>query len=171
MSFLRRLSIAGCCLAAVTASPSLAQQAGFQDLDALDAVIATALGAQVGEEGGAAHRLDRRLRLTNCAQSVTVSEPRAGAVTVACGGNGWQLRVAVRQANRRSSSATSTETGDPVIRRGDEVQLVVVGSGFQVSTRAVADQSARAGDRVRIRIPSRPGPVYGIVMADGRVRL
>lgn len=170
MSVLRRLLMAGCCLTPVIAIPAAAQSQ-FQDLGMLDAVIATSLGADVGQPGGAVHPLDRRLRLTQCNQDVVVSEPQNGAVIVACGSSGWRLRVALVQS--ANTSVTGGEAGSdvPLIRRGDEVQLVVVGTGFTVSTRAISDQTGRAGDRVRVRLPDRSAPLYGTVMPDGRVRL
>lgn len=158
-------------VAAICFSSAAFAQRQFQDLDELDGLIATSLGAQAGEVGGAIQPLDRRLRLIACTQPINVSAPQNGSVIVGCGATGWRLRVATRAPVVTQSNAEPLASGELLVRRGDEIQLVVVGTGFVVSMRAVCDQNGRIGDRVRVRIPDRTAPVYGIVLADGRVRL
>ena len=170
MSFLRRTGALVSVTAMCFSSAAVAQRQ-FQDLDELDGLIATSLGARAGEVGGATQPLDRRLRLIACTQTINVSTPQNGSVIVACGETGWRLRVATRAPEVAQSNTESAVSDEPIVRRGDEIQLVVMGTGFVVSTRAVCDQNGRVGDRVRVRIPDRNAPVYGTVLPDGRIRL
>jgi flagella basal body P-ring formation protein FlgA len=157
-------------LAAAAAAPAHAQ--GFENLDALDSRIAGALGAAIGEPGGAANALDRRLRLAACPAPATISEPLQGAVTVRCEAIGWRIRVAVVGGG---SAFLVTQAGParaaPVVRRGDQVQVVALAAGFTVSTLGVAEQDGAPGERIRVRTERRSAPFYGQVLADGRVAL
>ncbi len=164
-------------LIAVTSAAG-AQQTGFQDLDALDALVATALGAGIGEPGGAARPIDRRLRLSPCPVTPSVDAPARGVSAVRCGADGWRIVVALMRGGpaagegvAATDDAPVTSAGPPIIRRGDQVQLVVLGQGFVVATSAIATEDAAIGQRTRVTVEGRRAPVFGTVMADGRVRL
>ena len=163
-------------LAAAIAAPAFAQ--GFENLDMLDNRIAAALGAPMGEAGGAATRLDRRLRLAACPQPAEIGEPTAGAVTVRCVPLGWRIRVPLTGGGAVYASATAPAASmapvtraEPVVRRGDQVQLVAASRSFSVSTLAIAEQDGAPGDRIRLRTERRSAPIFGLVMADSRVSL
>jgi len=157
-------------LSVVAASPALAQ--GFENLDMLDSRISAALGAGIGEPGGAASAVDRRLRLAACPQPAEIAEPAMGAVTVRCQPLGWRIRVPlVVTTQARAASAPAAVRAAPVVRRGDQIELVAIASGFTVSTLAVAEQDGAPGDRIRVRTEHRSAPVIGQVLADGRVAL
>jgi flagellar basal body P-ring formation protein FlgA len=147
----------------------------FHDLDALDAEIATALGAPIGAPGGAAQPLDRRLRLAACREPMAVSPARQGASTVSCGTNNWRIRIAVVPTTAPSGTPTAPTIVDqpsaPVVARGDQVRAFVVGTGFSVSTVAVAEESGTVGQRIRIRIDGRPRSTYAVVTSPGHVQL
>ena len=153
--------------------PALAQ--GFENLEMLDNRVAAALGANIGEPGGATTPIDRRLRLQACPQPVEIGEPVAGALAVRCAPLGWRIRVSItgspqaRQAAANSSPAQVRAA--PVVRRGDQIELVAIASGFTVSTLAVAEQDGAPGDRIRVRTERRSAPVIGQVLEDGRVAL
>jgi flagella basal body P-ring formation protein FlgA len=154
--------------------PALAQS--FENLEMLDNRVAAALGANIGEPGGATTAIDRRLRLQACPQPVEVGEPIAGAVAVRCVPLGWRIRVSIVSSgeSRRAASAAAPvrqERAEPVIRRGDQVELVAIAAGFTVSTLATADQDGAPGDRIRVRTERRTAPVIGQVLSDGRVAL
>ena len=153
--------------------PALAQ--GFENLEMLDNRVAAALGANIGEPGGATTPIDRRLRLQACPQPVEIGEPMAGAVAVRCIPLGWRIRVSiVASAETRqvaSAAQVRQERAEPVVRRGDQVELVAIAAGFTVSTLATADQDGAAGDRIRVRTERRSAPVIGQVLPDGRVAL
>ena len=153
--------------------PALAQ--GFENLEMLDNRVAAALGANIGEPGGARTPIDRRLRLQACPQPVEIGEPVAGALAVRCAPLGWRIRVSIVGAPQASQAAATPARAqaraEPVVRRGDQIELVAMASGFTVSTLAVAEQDGAPGDRIRVRTERRTAPVIGQVLEDGRVAL
>lgn len=154
--------------------PALAQ--GFENLEMLDNRVAAALGANIGEPGGATTPIDRRLRLQACPQPVEIGEPLAGAIAVRCVPLGWRIRVSLVPSVTARQIAAATPSlpqarPEPVVRRGDQVELVAIAQGFTVSTLATADQDGAPGDRIRVRTERRTAPVIGQVLEDGRVAL
>ena len=160
----RRLLLLGAALAA----PAAAQT--FEDLGALEARVTGALGAALGEPGGPARPIDRRLRLAACPQPVTVDAPVLGAVAVRCEALGWRIRVPIGGVGGSAAAAAPVRV-EPIIRRGDQVEIVAMTSSFTVSTNGVAEQDGAPGDRIRVRTERRSSPVIGQVTADGRVAL
>jgi len=157
-------------LSAVWAAPVAAQ--GFENLEMLDSRISAALGAGIGEPGGAATPVDRRLHLAACPQPVEIAEPAMGAVTVRCQSLGWRIRIPlVGNGQASSSAAPAAAHAAPTILRGDQIQLVAISNGFTVSTLAVADQDGAPGDRIRVRTEHRSAPIIGMILEDGRVAL
>ncbi len=153
-------------LAALSA-PAVAQ--GFENLEMLDSRVAAALGANVGEPGGPQAQLDRRLRLAACPQPATIEEPAMGAVTVRCVAHGWRIRVPLVSGG--ATVRTAQARPEPVIRRGDQVEVVAMARSFTVSTTGTAEQDGAPGDRIRVRTDRRSAPFTGQVTADGRVAL
>jgi flagella basal body P-ring formation protein FlgA len=160
----RRLALLA---ATAAAAPALAQ--GFENLDALDSRIAGALGAGIGEPGGAATPLDRRLRLAPCPVPAAIGEAAQGAVTVRCDAIGWRVRVALVGGSAMREAAAPRAA--PIVRRGDQVQIVALAAGFTVSTLGIAEQDGAPGERIRVRAERRSAPFYGQVLADGRIAL
>ena len=156
-------------LSAVWAAPVAAQ--GFENLEMLDSRISAALGAGIGEPGGAATPLDRRLHLAACPQPVEIAEPVMGAVTLRCQPLGWRIRVPLVGNGQAAAAAPAVARAAPTIRRGDQIQLVAISNGFTVSTLAVADQDGAPGDRIRVRTEHRSAPIIGMILEDGRVAL
>ena len=156
-------------LSAIVASPVSAQT--FENLEMLDSRISAALGAGIGEPGGAVTPLDRRLHLAACPQPVEIAEPAMGAVTLRCQPLGWRIRVPLVGNGQATAAAPAAARAAPTIRRGDQVQLVAISNGFTVSTLAVADQDGSPGDRIRVRTEHRSAPVIGQILEDGRVAL
>ncbi len=147
--------------------PAFAQ--GFENLEMLDSRIAAALGANVGEPGGPQAPLDRRLRLAACPQPAAIEEPALGALTVRCAAHGWRIRVPL--VGGGASVRTAQARPEPVIRRGDQIEVVAMASSFTVSTLGTAEQDGAPGDRIRVRTDRRSAPFIGQVTADGRVAL
>jgi flagella basal body P-ring formation protein FlgA len=169
----RRLLLLSAVLAAPVSAQSSQRVAGFENLEMLDSRISAALGAGIGEPGGAVTPLDRRLHLAACPQPVEIAEPAMGAVTVRCTSLGWRIRVPLVGNGQASASTTAAAAvrAQPTIRRGDQIQLVAISAGFTVSTLAVADQDGGPGDRIRVRTEHRSAPVIGQILEDGRVAL
>jgi flagella basal body P-ring formation protein FlgA len=161
-------------LSAIAGTPAFAQS--FENLERLDSLVSAALGAGIGEPGGASGPIDRRLRLAACPQPVEISEPAMGAIAVRCQPLGWRIRVPLTaggQANAAPAPARASqrERAEPIVRRGDQIQLVALAAGFTVSMLAVADQDGAVGDRIRVRTERRTSPVIGQILPDGRVAL
>ena len=167
------------------ATPAMAQS--FQDIAAIEQRVIETLGAGIGEPGGPARPIDRRLRLSACPSALIVEPVALGAVTVRCQAIGWRIRVPVLAAAEGEATVeydggTAVESpmptasvrrtrGETIVRRGDPVSLVVVTGGFTVSRQAVADQDGAAGDRIRVRTEPRSAPIVGQILADGRVAM
>lgn len=161
----------GLLLAAAATAPVSAQTpGGFENLDRLDNLVAAALGANVGEPGGPVTPIDRRLRLAACPEPATVDEPALGAVTVRCSALGWRIRVPL-VGGGASFMRTAAARPQPVIRRGDQVEVVARTANFTVSTVGIADQDGAPGDRIRVRTERRSAPFIGQVTEDGRISL
>ena len=162
-TFFRHLALA----TIFVAGSANAQQ--FQDLDVLELQVSAALGAGIGEPGGAARPIDRRLKLAPCPAQVAVEAPALGAVTVRCEPLGWRIRVPlVRGAD---SPAVAAAKAEPIIRKGDQVELTAASHSFSVSMLAVAEQDGAPGDRIRLRSERKGPAVIGRVTEDGRVVL
>ncbi len=157
-------------ISAVLATPAFAQT-HFQDLEVLEQAVVEALGAGIGQPGGPAAPLDRRLRLLACPEEPVMEGPALNAVTVRCQPLGWRIRVPLVRAAAASPVAVRAERAEPVIRRGDQVEVVAATSSFTVSTSGVAEQDGAPGDRVRVRVERRSSPLIGEVLPDGRVML
>jgi flagellar basal body P-ring formation protein FlgA len=163
-------------LALTAATPAAAQH--FEDLADVEQRVIAALGASIGEAGGPARPIDRRLRLARCPEPVGVEEPALGAVTVRCASLGWRIRVPLARGEggemreaRPAGAAVRSTRRELAVRRGDPVVLVVVSGGFTVSRQATADQDGAVGDRIRVRTEPRAPLMVGEVLPDGRVAL
>lgn len=153
-------------LTAAFAAPAAVQAQAFQNVDQLETALVSALGAGVGEPGGPAAPIDRRLKLAQCPQAPVFDAPMLGAVAVRCASLGWRIRVPL--ARGLSASAVREE---PVIRKGDPVELIAGGRYFEVSTQAVAEQDGAPGARIRVRSAPKAAPVFAEVVRAGVVRI
>lgn len=152
-----------------------ADSGGFEDLAKLESRVVAALDADVGQPGGPAAHLDKRLRLAACPAPVTIDPPALGALPLRCEALGWRMRVplmrvaGVQPASYAASSPVPAEP--PVIRRGDPVELTAGTPGFSVTAAAVAQEDGREGGRVRVRTDPRGPIIIGEVAGAGRVRV
>ncbi len=158
------------------ATPAAAQS--FQSIDQIEQQVVASLGAAIGQPGGPARPIDRRLRLSACPAPIIVEPVNLGAATVRCQQIGWRIRVPVlaesnpaEAASPVTRAAARTAKAEPIIRRGDPVSLVVTTGSFTVSRQAVAEQDGAPGDRIRVRTEPRQPPIVGEVLPDGRVAM
>jgi flagellar basal body P-ring formation protein FlgA len=160
-------------LAVLLAAPAAA--APFQNLDALEIRVVNALGAGIGEPGGPAAPIDRRLKLAACPGSVQIDPPAMGAIALRCPAANWRIRVPLARlagATLASAPAAMVATrAEPVIRRGDPVDLVAESNGFSVSVSGVAQEDGAPGRRIRIKTDGQKGPVFAEVVDAGLARL
>ena len=126
--------------------------APFADLDAIDRQVAQFTGAGIGQDGGAASAVDRRLRLNPCISPLALSwrTQQQNTVVVQCSdAGGWRLYVPV---NRRA--AMPAQAPASVINRGDSVTIAVMGDGCSVSQPGEALESGAVGSWIRVRLAS-----------------
>lgn len=165
----------------VSASPGFAQ--GFQNLDQIDTLVATTVGAEIGEAGGANAPVDRRMRLAACPQIPSIEGPVFGAAIVRCDKLGWRIRVPLKLA-AQSVAASGPAYGQSaygrapqpqartiLIKKGDPVQLVAGNASFSVTRQMVADEDGAIGDMIRLRGDKTVAPVSGRIEPDGIVRV
>lgn len=155
-------------IAAILAAPATAQT--FENLDSLEGRLVDTLAADIGEPGGPSGPIDRRLRLAACPAPAEIDAPHLGAVAIRCTALGWRIRVPLTPGATASATAAPVQA-EPIIRRGDQVEVVAMTSSFTVSTIGVAEQDGAPGDRIRVRTERRTSPFVGQVLADGRVAL
>ena len=167
------------------AQPALAQQK-FENLDRIDSLVAMTVGANLGEPGGPAAPVDRRLRLASCPNTPTVEGPVFGAAMVKCEALGWRIRVplvkgvaaasygpvpgAAASPNRFTRAAMAAPKED-VVRKGDPVQLLAGNAAFSVSRMMVADEDGAVGETIRVREDKKSAPVFAQVVEMGVVRV
>jgi flagellar basal body P-ring formation protein FlgA len=139
------------------ASPAPLRAQVMEDFDLLDRRIAVALGGTAADAGLFAQPVDRRVRLARCTEPVTIDPPALGAVAVRCASLGWRMRVPL-------IGRGPAQTGELLVHRGDTVELVYGGAGFDLVTTATAMEDGRLGAPIRVKSPT------GIANLTGRVR-
>jgi flagella basal body P-ring formation protein FlgA len=149
-----------------------AASGGYADLNAIDREVAGFTGAEVGQSGGAATPVDRRLRLRPCGSSLALSWRTVthDSVVVQCQDPGsWRLFVPVRKPTQGAGAS-----GEPVISRGDAVSIAVTGEGFTVAQPGEAMEAGAIGAWIRVRaVNAKPGvePMRAQVVRPGLVSL
>jgi flagella basal body P-ring formation protein FlgA len=134
-------------LVLIGASPALAQERA--DLAAIDRMVAQFTGVPLGEPGGAAMPIDRRLRLVACTSAPALHWYGAAreAVEVRCPvPGGWKLYVPLA-GNGPGGSVSS----QPAISRGDALTIQVSGAGFAVAQQGEALEGGPLGGWIKVR--------------------
>ncbi|BBF69005.1 flagella basal body P-ring formation protein FlgA [Sphingobium sp. 3R8] len=173
-------------------SPALAQAQGsqkFENLDRIDSLVAMTVGANLGEPGGPAAPVDRRLRLAACPTTPSVEGPVFGAAMVQCAALGWRIRVPLVAgaaaaasgpvpraapaygAANRFNRAAPVAAKEAVVRKGDPVQLMAGNAVFSVSRMMVADEDGAMGETIRVREDKKSSPIFAQVVQMGVVRI
>lgn len=172
----------------VTPSPAFANSDSFQDTKILDAIVAAQLGSEIGAPGGARSPVDRRLKLSKCPVTPTVSNGQMDAVIVRCKPLGWRIRVPINISDRNSlvpGSATTAQAGgvsmryapnnaasrEIAIRRGEPVRLTIRKRGFSLSRVMIADSNGRIGDIIPVRADRRERPIMVRITDVGEAAL
>lgn len=137
--------------------------------DAIDAAAAQFLGAEVGTPGGAARRVDARLKLASCPEPLAVAWYGRNNATlqIGCPARGWRVFVPVGAGH-----AGAGTSGEVVIERGETVSVSYEGSGFTLTRQGEALEPGRTGQWIRIR-PSgdKAQPIKAQVLRPGAVRI
>lgn len=125
----------------------IATAAPFADLAAIDRQVAQFTGSVIGQPGGAAEPVDRRLRLRPCGSPLSLAwrGARRDTVIVQCPDAGaWRLFVPV-------AGAAPAEAALPAVARGDAVTIAVNGEGFSVSQPGEAMEAGAVGAWIKVR--------------------
>jgi flagellar basal body P-ring formation protein FlgA len=133
----------------------------FQDLNAVDAKAF----AIVAESGLAVRPADRRLKLAACPHALEAEAQSQGSVAVRCSALGWRIRLPVEGKVRGDNFAPV------IIGRGDPVSVEFSAPGFAVIANGVAQNEARRGEPVRVRVEEKGSPVMGEAIDVGSVRV
>ena len=144
-------------LATLAAAPALAAPAGA-DLEALDRRAEAFAGAPIGEDGGPATPIDRRLKLAACKGDPEVDwhGNRRDALVIRCpDARGWKLFVPIKGGAALAPAAVAAKA-EPVIRRSQD---------------GVSLEDAAPGERFRLRIEGAKGPVQAVAVEAGRATL
>ena len=146
---------------------SAAQAAPFADPAAIDVAVAQFTGAPMGQTGGAAQPVDRRLRLSPCANPLSIGwyGGRRDTVLVQCPDIGsWRLFVPLLQ--------TAGAAAAPDVLRGETVTITVSGAGFSVSQPGEAMDGGAVGAWIRVRSASNGGqPMRARIVRPGLVEV
>lgn len=155
--------------------------AGHVDPAQLDRAVAEFTGSALGSDGGAARRVDPRLRLRNCVQPLALSwrDARQTTVVMRCPDTGgWQIFVPVlREATPATAKvAVPEEQSSPVlVRRGDAVAISLAGRGFTISRTGEALEAGSLGEWIKVRPVSdkrrAEKPVLARVTRGGQVEV
>lgn len=137
----------------------LATQPLLEDLDLLERRLSEA-------SAGMAMPLDRRLRLARCPSEPNIAPVGNNSFELSCPEIGWRFRIA-----NRTDAAGSRANVTPMVRRGEEVLVEIVGDDFTVQSRAVATEAGRAGETVRVRFPGLNSQLSATVSGPGKVRI
>jgi flagellar basal body P-ring formation protein FlgA len=147
-------------------APAMAND--FEDFDALDVRIAE-LAASAGEKAAA---IDRRIKLTRCPEAPAVERSGIGMIAVRCGPLGWRLRVPTNAAVSDPGQRGIVQIAEtPVVRRGEAVNVMVVGDDFSVSYVATAMDDGAVGSSVRVKFSTQGAFMTAQVTAPGKVQM
>lgn len=150
----------------VVAAPAAAAPASFQDIDLLEARVLATLGTGLGQPGGPARPIDRRLKLAPCPSSPALSMTNPTSAMVECEALGWKIHIPLVKAAVTMAAAAVSAL---VIRKGDQVEVVAHGGGFSVSTLGIALADGAPGERIRVKSEGKAAPFTAEVEESGRV--
>lgn len=140
--------------ALLAAAPAQAQYT--PDLAALDRAVSAFTGTAIGEPGGAAHPVDRRLHLAACAAPPVISWYGSARDTVSlrCPDPGsWRIFVPLVQGNQAANS-------QPAVLRGESVTIAIEGEGFSVAQSGEALDPGAVGAWIRVRPANVTAPPF-----------
>ncbi len=150
----------------ILAAPALANS--FEDFDTLDARIAQ-LAAATGEKADA---IDRRLKLARCPEAPMLERSNIGMITIRCASFGWRLRVATTPVFVGAVQRGAVQIAEaPVVRKGEAVNVMVVGDDFSVSYVATAMDDGAVGSSVRVKFSAQSAFLTAKVTAPGKVQI
>ena len=148
-----------------------AAAASPMDLTIIDRAVADFTGAEVGQPGGAKLPVDRRLKLANCESPLDMQwfgrDQRS--VQVVCPGAGWRIYVAV-DAGFSNANRMPQQFGEAIIKRGENVSILVRGKGFTLTRQGAAVEDGAEGEWIKVRASDqRTETLRALVLRPGQV--
>lgn len=158
-------------LAAAALAATTANAATPMDLSIIDRAVADFTGATIGQPGGAKLPVDRRLRLASCNAPLDLQwfgrDQRS--VQVACPTAGWRIYVAV-DADAGGGHGASPQYGQTLVKRGENVSILVRGSGFTLTRQGSAVEDGAQGEWIKVRATGqRTETLRAMVIRPGQV--
>ena len=163
LTIIQRALLCATLAVGVPLSTLSAQSGGFTDPRAIDRVVASFTGANIGEVGGARQPADPRLRLALCHQPLNANwhGQTRNTVRVECPDlGGWRIFVATRQP-------APAARAQKVVKRGDPITVVVRGRGFTVQQSGEAMENGAVGDWIGVRTARRGDPIRARIERPG----
>jgi flagella basal body P-ring formation protein FlgA len=156
-------------------APALAA-GGLENLDALERRLVISLGADIGQPGGPRAPVDRRMKLAACPTEVAIDAPALGAVALRCAPLGWRIRVPLLAGGPAAPVAAMAVVApaakpEPVIQRGDRVELAADMGSYRVTSEVIAEESGAPGERIRVRADRKSPVIMAEVVGAGHARL
>jgi flagellar basal body P-ring formation protein FlgA len=142
--------------AVVLASPALASN--FEDLAILDARV-----AQLGN----ADAIDPRIKLPRCPEPAMLDTATPGIIAIRCASLGWRLRVPLRMATTNAGLGSEKLA----VRRGETVNVKIVGDSYSVSYDGVAMDDGPVGGTIRVKFSTRGGFLTAMISGPGEVEI
>ncbi|MEC8772913.1 MAG: flagella basal body P-ring formation protein FlgA [Pseudomonadota bacterium] len=158
-------------LAAAALAATTANAATPMDLSIIDRAVADFTGATIGQPGGAKLPVDRRLRLASCNAPLDLQwfgrDQRS--VQVACPTAGWRIYVAV-DAGAGGGHGASPQYAQTLVKRGENVSILVRGSGFTLTRQGSAVEDGAQGEWIKVRATGqRTETLRAMVIRPGQV--
>jgi flagella basal body P-ring formation protein FlgA len=142
----------------VAALTSPASANNLEDLAALDARVA---------QFGKADAIDPRIKLPRCPEPALLDTASPGMVAIRCAPLGWRLRVPLRT----ETSGAGFVSQEPAIRRGETVNVRIVGDSYSLSYDGVAMDDGPVGGSIRVKFSTRGGFLTATVTGPGEVEI
>lgn len=148
--------------------------AATTDLDMIDRAVVDFTGSQIGQPGGARLPVDRRLKLSPCGTPLDLSwfgrDQRS--IQVACPTAGWKIYVAVDSASGggTGSARAAPAESEMLVRRGENVSILVRGNGFTLTRQGEAAEDGAQGQWIQVRADGRrTETLRAMVLRPGQV--
>ena len=161
--FLGSIAAAFFATSAMAASP--------MDLSIIDRAVADFTGAGIGQPGGAKLPVDRRLRLDDCQTPLDLQwfgrDQRS--VQIACPTAGWRIYVAV-DSRMGAASRFGQSHGETIVKRGENVSILVRGNGFTLTRQGSAVEDGAQGEWIKVRVNGKKAEALrAMVIRPGQV--
>lgn len=148
---------------------SMGATAPFEDTSVLDRQVASHLGADIGDIGGARAPIDPKLKLKRCAGGVEITETPRNAMLVSCPQLGWRIFVPIRLGGEGRNGGSGS--GEPMIQRNQPVTLIIRRSNFSVSYGVVAQKGGGLGEYIPVRANRNSKELMARISGAGEVEL